>query len=174
MKYYCSSVLCFNNYTSKDRNGEKVKFYRLPRLPELQSKYMQLFKTSGMNWKNGYICSEHWSSGERKNTSDFPDVIVPEHHFNKLLTKYERSKQVVDITKNPTSKQKLAYSNIKKKLNTAISINKSTITPTKTQARREILKTTTPKIKKRRKLTISGLLIDWICLALLGSCYVML
>ena len=40
VNWLSSSALCFNNYKSKDSNGEKLKYYCLPREnPEIQSQY---------------------------------------------------------------------------------------------------------------------------------------
>ena len=30
-----------------------------------------------MNWENGHICVEHWSSRMRQNSLDLPDVPAP-------------------------------------------------------------------------------------------------
>ena len=50
---------------SKGSDGNLVKFYRLPRDPSIQKEYQQIIKTTGLNWKKGHICAEHWSSGEQ-------------------------------------------------------------------------------------------------------------
>ena len=72
VKWFCSSCLCFNNHNSRDTLGQPIKFYRLPRDPEIQRADQSVLKTTGINWKNGHICSAHWSQGERKDTSDLP------------------------------------------------------------------------------------------------------
>ena len=77
VKWFCSSALCFNNYKSRDSNGETLKYYRLPREERIQAEYCKIFQTSGVHWGKGHICSAHWSSGIRKNASNLPDIAVP-------------------------------------------------------------------------------------------------
>ena len=51
VNWFCSSALCFNNYKSKASNGNKLKYYRLPREnSEIQSQYKIIFRTDGFNW----------------------------------------------------------------------------------------------------------------------------
>ena len=45
---------------------------------------MKLFKTSGMNWQKGNICSAHWSRNTKDNTDHLPDIIVPPDQLEKL------------------------------------------------------------------------------------------
>ena len=67
VKWFCSSAICFNNFTSKNYNGRPMNYYRLPREESIQSKYIKIFRTDGMNWNNkGHICSAHWGHGEKK------------------------------------------------------------------------------------------------------------
>ena len=66
VKWFCSSALFFNNFTSKDCDGRRLKCYRLPREESIQSKYRKILRTDGINWNKGLICSAHWSHGERK------------------------------------------------------------------------------------------------------------
>ena len=43
-----------------------MNYYRLPREESIQSKYIKIFRTDGMNWNNkGHLCSAHWSYGEK-------------------------------------------------------------------------------------------------------------
>ena len=49
VKWFYSPALCFNNFTSKDCNGRPLKYYRLPGEESIQSKYMKIFRTDGMN-----------------------------------------------------------------------------------------------------------------------------
>ena len=48
VKWFCSSTLCFNNFTSKDCNGRPLKYYRLPREESIQSKYRKILEL--MEW----------------------------------------------------------------------------------------------------------------------------
>ena len=95
----CSSALCFNNFKSLDKSGNPVKYYKLPKDKKLQREYMKFFKTSGMNWKSGYICSAHWSTGSRASPSNIPDIAVTVEQFKLLKLKFERAKQVLDKAK---------------------------------------------------------------------------
>lgn len=146
MKFHCSSSLCFNNYLSKDQDGNKLKFYRLPRQPDIQRKYEKMFKTTGMNFKNGFICSAHWKDGVRKGTDDLPNIIVPEPQLAKLKLRYSRAKKKLDAATDPSIKMKLAYKNSKQKLNAALEISKHS--PVKKNTRRVLIKSTTPRIKR--------------------------
>ena len=108
VKWSCSSSLCFNNYTTRNKNNELLKYYRLPRAPELQSLYTKVFKTDGMNWTKGHICEAHWSSGFRKDTDDLPDIAVPKDQLNKLEQKYIlKSQKNINISKDTISKTKV-------------------------------------------------------------------
>ena len=111
----CSSVLCYNNHMTKDGNGEKVRRYRLPTDSETQAAYTRFFKTTtSFNWKSGYICAAHWSSGVRETPLHLPDVLLPPGHFEILKTKYERAKSIFKSAAKPTKVQRRRYRNAKK------------------------------------------------------------
>ena len=57
-------------------DGNLVKFYWLPRDPSIQREYEQIIKTTGLNWKKGHICAEHWSSGEQNMQSWSSEVVI--------------------------------------------------------------------------------------------------
>ena len=76
VKWLSSSALCFNNFTNKDCNGWPLKYYRLPREESMQSKYRKIFRTDGMNWNEGNICSAYWSHGERESINDLPEFPI--------------------------------------------------------------------------------------------------
>ena len=69
IKWYCSSSLCFNNYTSRDKNGDPLTFYRLP------------------------ISYTHWSCWEIKTPDTLPDAAVPPDQYKLLKVKYSRAKK---------------------------------------------------------------------------------
>ena len=48
--------MCLNNFRSKGSDRNPVKFYKLPRDPSTHREYERIVKTTGLNWKNGYIC----------------------------------------------------------------------------------------------------------------------
>jgi hypothetical protein len=125
VKWSCASVLCFNNYASKDSSGQLLKFYRLPRLESVQKIYMKLFMTSGMNWENGHICGDHWSK-ERENSNVLPDIIIPENQYEKICEKHTLAKKTFDSYKNPNEKLKLRYKTAKRKFEVATQIKNST------------------------------------------------
>ena len=94
VNWNCSSSLCFNSYKTVDKNGNKIKFYRLPSADkDIQKEYQRVFRTTSFNWKHGYICGEHWSTGERPNSSSIPDVLVTPECFKKIKLKLERAKK---------------------------------------------------------------------------------
>ena len=84
VKWFCSSALCCNNFSTRDKNNAPMKYYRLPRNKETPIQYGKILQTSGINWEKGHICAAHWSSGERKNALDIPDVPVPSVQYDKL------------------------------------------------------------------------------------------
>ena len=122
MKWFCSSALCFNNFTSKDKNGAPLKYYRLPRDEMLQREYCKVFNTRGMNWEKGHICCAHWSSNERKNTSDLPDVPVPTDQFEKLQIKYKTAENILKKASKSTSAMKTRFKISKRKYEIAVKL----------------------------------------------------
>ena len=86
MKWFCSSSLCFNNFRTVGKN-KSLTYYRLPRDEGFQKNYQKMFKTDGMNFEKGHICSEHWSGGVRENPEHLPDIIVPKSQLRKLKQK---------------------------------------------------------------------------------------
>ena len=146
LKWYCSSSLCFNNYTSRDKNGDTLKFYCLPNDKNIQSEYQKFFKTAGIKWRNGHIFYAHWTCGERKTPDTLPDVAVPPDQYKLLKVKYSRAKKSFDAAKTPTRKQILAYKNSKRKLDTPSRICCNA--PVKINIRKSINKHTTPRMKR--------------------------
>ena len=65
-------------------DGSKVKYYRLPRDKSIQQQYTTILKTTGINFKNGHICSQHWKKGFKESTADLPDICVPLTQLSKL------------------------------------------------------------------------------------------
>ena len=161
-KWNCSSSLCFNNYKTVNEKGDKIKYYRLPSDKETQRKYEHLFKTSGFNWKQGYICADHWSSGERTSSTLLPDIIVTESGFKLIQLKYERAKKAYNSAKQPTSVQKKAYTRAKSKLKAATSYfskcHQGRISPVK--KRRKIVKYATTSTKTSASIPFINNLSD--------------
>ena len=90
---------------SKDSNGKKLKHYCLPREnSEIQSQQKIAFRTDGLTWNDGHICAAHWSTVERKNVYDLPDIQILEDQFEKMKQKYITAKNVKNKYKNPTQK----------------------------------------------------------------------
>ena len=114
LKWFCSSALCFNNFTSKYCNGRPLKYYSLPREESIQSKYRKIFRTDRMNWNKGHICSAHWSHGERK-------VLIICLIFQFLQTNYYH---VFEKYKTPPQKLHIRYKNAKRKLEIASQMSK--------------------------------------------------
>ena len=78
VKWFFASALCFNNYKSKDVNGEPLKFYRLPReecIQEelIQAEHRKIFQRDGMD----HICAAHWINNVRGSTTYLPDIAIP-------------------------------------------------------------------------------------------------
>ena len=85
VKWFCTSALCFNNFTSKDCNGR-------PHVESIQSKYRKIFQTDGINWNKGHICSAPWSHGERKSINDLPDIPIPADQLQKFRKNMKQQK----------------------------------------------------------------------------------
>ena len=119
----CSSVLCYNNHKSLDENGEKMKKYRLPTDGVTQAAYVKIFKTtSSFNWKTGFICAAHWSSGVRDHPKQLPDQLLPPGHFDLLKKKYFRAKNTFTTAAKPTKVQRKALMKAKQKYRAAKAI----------------------------------------------------
>ena len=122
----CSSVLCYNNHLSQDGNGQKMRRYRLPTDSETQAAYARFFKTTkSFNWKSGYICAAHWSSGVRETPFHLPDMLLPPGHLELLKKKYQRAQATFTSAAKPTMVQRRAYRKAKAKHEAAKSIIKS-------------------------------------------------
>ena len=124
VKWFCSSALCFNNFTSKDCKGRPLKYYRLPREESIRSEYKKIFRADGINWNKGHICSAHWSLGERKSINDLPDIPIPADQLQKIQEKYEVAKNVLEKYKTPPQKLHLRHKNVKRKLEIATQMSK--------------------------------------------------
>ena len=100
-----------------------------------------------MNWKNGHICGEHWSSGVRESPGTLPDVIVSKNQLLKIKKNQCKSKS----NENSSKKQKDKVELLKKKLKIAISIFNQNHT---TADRRRLLIRRSPK---KRMRTVAGI-----------------
>ena len=111
VKWFCSSTLCSNNFTSKDCNERTLKYYRLPRKQSIQSKYRKFFRTYGLNWNKGHVCSAHWSHEERKSINDLPDVLIPADQLQKIREKFETAENILEKYKTPPKSLHIRYKN---------------------------------------------------------------
>ena len=118
----------------------KVNRYRLPTDEDTQKAYQLFFKTtSNINWKTGYICGAHWTSGVRQNPKDLPQIVLPPGQFELIKTKYERAKHTFKAAAKPTTVQRKTYVNAKNKFNTAATIvNNVNSKPTANPSRRRV------------------------------------
>ena len=115
VKWFCCSAFCTNNFRTRNPQGELIKFYRLPRDPEVQASYTRILQTTGINWHSGYICVEHWSRGYRENASaDVPDIPVL---ASQLLTLEKKLKQAeAQLERKATKPAKRKVSSLERKL----------------------------------------------------------
>ena len=116
VNWNCCSALCTNSHRTVLPDGSKLKYYKLPRDKDIQQKYISILKTSGINFQNGYICSQHWGKGHRESTNDLPDIPVPPSQLLKLQ----------ESVKTPTSSSR-KQSSLKRKLDAAERITNSSI-----------------------------------------------
>lgn len=126
VKWFCSSSLCYNNFRTVDEHGNPLKFYRLPRDVSLQSQYKKILKTDGINWRNGHICCEHWSSGNRKDVTDLPDITVPATQLHIISTKYIKAKETFNRKRNPNVNDLRKFRLLTKKYEAAMKYSNST------------------------------------------------
>ena len=124
VKCFCSSALCFNNFTSKVCKRRPLKYYRLPREESIQSEYRNIFRTDGINWNKGHICLAHWSLGGRKSINDLPDIPIPADQLQKIQEKYKAAKTVLEKYKTLSQKLHLRYKNAKRKSEIASQMSK--------------------------------------------------
>ena len=50
VKWFCWSAFCTNNFRTRNRQEESIKFYHLPRDPDVQASYTRILQTTGINW----------------------------------------------------------------------------------------------------------------------------
>ena len=83
----CAATLCTNSWRTKNK---QLKYYRLKEIakcPEKRREYGKILKNKGTDFDNGYICSAHWSKGERENIDDLPDLPCAPEFVEKKATK---------------------------------------------------------------------------------------
>ena len=115
----CSASLCYNNWRREKKTG--VGYYRLPRDPKLQQEYKKVLKTDGVNWSSGYICKEHWSSGE-KNGDSIPDIACPPSQVPLFEKKLANIKKKIRRSTNPSLADKNTLRELQCKLSTIRSL----------------------------------------------------
>ena len=107
---FCCSAFNTNSFrTRRNPQGESIKFYGLPRDPEVQAAYTRILRTTGINWHSGHICAGHWSRGYRENASaDFPDVPVPASQLVALQKKLKQAKAQLERKATKLAKRKVS------------------------------------------------------------------
>ena len=146
VKWFCTSALCFNNYRSKDSNGQSLKFYRLPRDKNVQLEYSKIFHTKSINWTQGHICVAHWSTN-RENSADLPDIIIPENQYEIICEKYTKAKRTFELYKSPSNKLRNQLKNAKRKYEVATKIMATTPKTSRNLVKRDMSLLST--LKKR-------------------------
>ena len=66
-----------------------------------------MFKTDGMNFEKGHICSEHWSGGVRENPEHLPDIIVPKSQLRKLKQKLHNASKKIKQNSSKEARAKV-------------------------------------------------------------------
>ena len=124
----CSAALCFNSHRSAKKTG--VSYFRLPRNPEVQKEYKKILKTDGVNWRYGYICNEHWSSGDKMDSNSLPDIACPPSQVPLFEKKLKNLKKKIHNSANPSVKDKDNLKVLTQKLNTIRSLNQASVLST--------------------------------------------
>ena len=86
--WHCAATLCTNFRRTKHKN---LKYYRLKEIadcPEKRREYNKILKNKGIDFKRDFICSAHWSKGERENLNDLLNLsCAPEFAERKVTNK---------------------------------------------------------------------------------------
>ena len=83
----CAAALCTNSWRTKDK---KLLYYRLSEIahsPEKRHAYSKILKNKGVDFKRDFICSDHWSTGKRKDINELPDLPCDNKYVEKKTTK---------------------------------------------------------------------------------------
>ena len=59
---------------------------------------------AGFNRNDKHTCPANWSTWDRKNVYDLPDILIPEDQFEKIKQKHITAKDIKNKYKNPTQK----------------------------------------------------------------------
>lgn len=124
VNWFCGAALCFNNFRTKTTNGERIKFYRLPKDVSIQKEYIRVLNTKGMNFRNGHICCEHFSSGIRELCTDIPNIAAPPSQIAIMERKYENALAKITKSGKTTEADKKHLKGLKRKLSMMISLSK--------------------------------------------------
>ena len=146
----CAAALCTNSWrTTKDN----LTYYRLSTIsscPEKKPKYEQILKNKGVNFKKDFICSEHWSSGYRKDIEDLPDVPCTSDYAKKNVTKKVTPNSKITAAKRVINQQQTNKAPKRRILNYGSQNDTTQILETELTELREKLK---EKIAQIEKLT---------------------
>lgn len=84
--WHCAAVLCTNSWRTK---GKNLKYYRLKDIascPKKRLEYSKVLKSKGTDFNRDFICSAHWSKGERESVDDLPDLACEPTFIDKKVT----------------------------------------------------------------------------------------
>ena len=86
--WHCAATFCTNSWPTKNKD---LKHYRLKEIgdcPKKRCEYNKILKNKGIDFKRDFICSAHWSKGEREHFNDLPDLpCAPEFAERKVTNK---------------------------------------------------------------------------------------
>jgi len=93
----CASSFCTDNLNFNWRSKiPGLTYYYLEEIKnrdDIKPSYIKILKNSNINWKKGVICSQHWSSGQRRSVNDLPDIICASSYLNKRKKSKKKTKQ---------------------------------------------------------------------------------
>ena len=147
VNWSCASALCFNNHRTRDKNGQPIYKYRLPRNEEIQRQYQSILRNENINWLHGHICCEHWSSGYRESVEHIPDVTVPQSQLEKLSRKLQIAAKAAEKKGDLSSIRKKKQ--LKRKLTSAENYFNSTPSSSR---KPPTVRTSSPSYIKRKRL----------------------
>ena len=115
-----AATLCTNSWRTKNK---QLKYYRLKEIakcPEERPEDSKILKSKATDFDLGFICSAHWSKGERENIDYLPDLPCAPEFVEKKATKKttpvrkiesaERCSQQQSKTSEAKKRRVLSYS----------------------------------------------------------------
>lgn len=83
----CAAALCTNSWRTQGKDNFKYRLKDISCCPDKRRAYSKVLKSKGTDFNNDFICSAHWSKGERQTIDDLPDLACESTFSSKNVTK---------------------------------------------------------------------------------------